>query len=64
MEKHKGYLGSLEAQVYLGIGRSLAYQIFNRQDFPSIRIGRRLLVRLDALDQWMDAQSNTEVDRR
>lgn len=57
MEKHKGYLGPLEAQVYLGIGRSLAYQIFNRPDFPAIRLGRKLLVRVDRLDAWIDQQA-------
>ena len=41
------------AQV-LGISRSNAYALFHREDFPTIRIGKRMLVAKDKLMQWMD----------
>ena len=37
----------------LGISRSAAYALFHREDFPTLKIGRRLLVTHDALMQWL-----------
>jgi len=41
----------------LGIGRSLAYELVNREDFPAVRIGeRRIIVPVDALKEWLKEQ--------
>lgn len=40
-----------EAAELLGIGRSLAYQAARTGEIPTIRIGRRLLVPIRALEQ-------------
>ena len=42
---------------FLGISRSLAYQLFRQKDFPTILIGRRKLVRREALLAWLDAHT-------
>jgi len=33
--------------------RSLAYRLFNTEGFPAIRLGKRVLVREDSLDEWL-----------
>ncbi len=42
-----------ETAKVLGIGRSAAYQAVNAGEIPSIRIGRRLLVPVQALEQLL-----------
>ena len=36
-----------------------AYNLMHRSDFPSFRIGKRLLVKRDKLTAWLDAQGKT-----
>jgi excisionase family DNA binding protein len=43
-----------EAGRLLGISRSLAYELVNRGDIPSIRLGRRIVVPRQALDRLLD----------
>ena len=38
----------------LNISRNTAYALADRKDFPSFRIGRRLLVNRAMLQDWMD----------
>lgn len=42
-----------ELQVALGIGRSKAFELTRQPGFPAVRIGRRILVPVDALDEWL-----------
>ena len=37
----------------LGIGRSKAYELIAREDFPSARLGRRIVIPVDALNEWL-----------
>ena len=48
-----------ELALLLGISRSAAYNLMHRADFPSFRIGKRLLVKRDKLTEWLDAQGKT-----
>ena len=41
----------------LGISRSNAYNLFHTKDFPTLRVGKRLLVPKDQFIQWMDRQT-------
>jgi excisionase family DNA binding protein len=43
-----------EAAQLLGIGRNQAYEAARRGDFPTIRIGKRLLVVKAALDRLLN----------
>lgn len=56
-------LSAPPAAEFLGISRSLAYQLFRQKDFPTIQIGHRKLVRREALLAWLDAhtQGHEEV---
>ncbi len=42
-----------ELAVKLGISRPKAYELARRDDFPSIRVGRRIVVTVAALERWL-----------
>lgn len=46
-----------ELAALLGISRSAAYNLIHRADFPSFRIGKRLLIQQDKLMAWVNEQS-------
>lgn len=41
----------------MGISRPKAYELANRKDFPSIHIGRRILISRVALEAWLQEQT-------
>ena len=43
-----------EAGKLLGVSRQIAYQLSRRADFPTLHIGRRVLVPRKQLEAWMD----------
>jgi len=45
-----------ELAEVLGVCRSVAYELVQREDFPTIRIGRRIVVRVDSLNAWLEQQ--------
>jgi len=52
-----------EAGKLLGVSRQIAYQLSRRADFPTLHIGRRVLVPRKQLEQWMDRHvTGTEVN--
>ena len=46
-----------EAGLKLGIGRNHAYEAAHRGDFPTIKIGKRLLVPKAAFDRLLETGS-------
>jgi predicted DNA-binding transcriptional regulator AlpA len=40
----------------LNIARANAYKLLHREDFPTLHIGKRMLVFRDKLVKWMDGQ--------
>ena len=52
-----------EAGKLLGVSRQVAYQLIHRADFPTLHIGRRILVPRKQLEEWMDHNvTGTEVN--
>ena len=45
-----------EVALVLGISRSGAYTLMRSKGFPTIRIGKRMVVPKDKLLAWMDEQ--------
>ena len=41
----------------LGISRAKAYELLHRKGFPTIKIGKRLIVPKDNLIRWMERQT-------
>ena len=46
-----------EAAEVLSISRPTLYQLLNRPDFPSFRVGNRVLVSADGLRRWVLQQA-------
>jgi excisionase family DNA binding protein len=44
-----------EACVRLGISRSKLYELLNEGEVPSVKIGRRRLIRVADLNQWLSS---------
>ena len=46
----------------LKISKSMAYQIARNQDFPKVRIGKRILIPAEGLKEWLVKQSDYLAD--
>lgn len=44
----------------LSIGRNQAYNLCHEQGFPSIRIGKRLIIPVDSLREWLKKQGTEQ----
>lgn len=49
------YLSVDQVAEALSISRAAAYQLFRRADFPSIRLGHRLLIAESQLENWLES---------
>ena len=54
-------VGTTEAARLLGVSRPTLYQLLNRSDFPSFRVGNRVLVSVGGLQAWIDRQTKGGV---
>lgn len=52
-------LSAEKLAVALSISKSNAYVLMNSTGFPSIRIGKRLLVNKDSLCQWLKSKEES-----
>lgn len=43
---------------YLGISKQGAYNLMNTESFPTLRVGKRLLVSTDRFLEWIEMHSN------
>lgn len=46
-----------DLQQALGIGRAQAYELVNRADFPTIRLGRKIIIPKDGFMRWLERQT-------
>ena len=49
-------LSAPQVAKVLGISRAIAYTLMHSVDFPTLTIGKRMVVPKDKLLAWMDAQ--------
>ena len=52
-----------EMQEMLGISRPEAYDLVKQDDFPSFRIGKRILISKAGLYQWINRQTMKNTER-
>ena len=45
----------------LNISRNTAYQLADQKDFPSFRIGRRLLINRAMLQEWLNQNASSQL---
>ncbi len=55
-------LNAREIAEMLGISVSCAYELFHREDFPTLQIGRRFLVVESKFHEWLETHSGTDSD--
>lgn len=46
-----------EAGRIIGVSRPVAYELAKREDFPAVRVGRRILVSCEGLREWVRKQA-------
>lgn len=51
-----------EVAEALGVSRPTVYEILNREDFPSFKIGRRTLISVEGLKAWVLRQAGVQTD--
>ena len=56
IEKMPFTLNASQVAEILGVARNTAYTLMHSEGFPTLHVGRRLLVPKEKLLQWMDDQ--------
>jgi excisionase family DNA binding protein len=51
-------LNATQVAAVLGISRSNAYELMRSEGFPTLHIGRRMLVPKDRLIRWIEANAS------
>lgn len=51
MEQH--VLSVSELADYLKIGKSKAFELVKKNGFPRLRLGRRILIPIEELEEWI-----------
>ena len=58
--KHTPEILSAKDLQDMGFSRSMSYALFNREDIPVIRIGRRKFIRREKFFEWLAEQERTD----
>lgn len=56
----KAVMSVLEMAEQMGISRPKAYELVKEPGFPTIRVGTRILIPVDAFKEWLVITSNHE----
>ena len=51
-------MNAMQVAKYLGISKQGAYNLMNSESFPTLRVGKRLLVSSDRFLEWIEKHSN------
>lgn len=58
--KHTPEILSAKDLQDIGFSRSMSYALFNREDVPVIRIGKRKFIRREKFFEWLTEQERTD----
>ncbi|MDP4182951.1 MAG: helix-turn-helix domain-containing protein [Bacillota bacterium] len=47
-----------ETAEILNIGMNKAYELIQQKEIPNVRIGRKILIPIQALENWLASSSN------
>lgn len=50
-----------EAAAMVGVSPPVMYELCRRADFPTIRVGRAILIPVDGLRQWLADQQGQQL---
>ena len=51
------YLNALDISKLLGVSKSKAYELMSSNEFPSIKLGGRVLVEREKFINWLDKKA-------
>ena len=51
-----------ELSIQMGISLPKAYELVKQPGFPTIRVGARILILVDAFNRWLEEQSKHSTD--
>ena len=60
--KHTPEILSAKDLQDMGFSRSMSYALFNREEIPVIRIGKRKFIRRERFMKWLAEQERTDRD--
>ena len=49
-----------ELSIQMGISLPKAYELVKQPGFPTIRVGTRILIPVDAFNRWLESQSQKD----
>lgn len=55
-------LSAKDVMMALGLSRTGVYNLFKQADFPTIKVGSRIIVPKDRFIQWMDREVGDHHD--
>ena len=50
-----------EIADYLGVSRDIIYTLVRCKSIPHVKAGKRILIRKDSVDQWMEQQEKQNM---
>lgn len=57
----KVLVGAKEAAAMLNVSMPTFYQLAHSEGFPSIRVGKRILINVEGLRRWADEQCQNSI---
>lgn len=51
-----------ELHDILPLGRNSLYKLVSRNDFPKIRVGRKILIPIEGFTKWLEENEGLEVN--
>lgn len=54
-------VSAADAAKLLGISRTQIYTLLHREDFPSLRVGGRVLISTDGLRKWVEKEAEKPI---
>jgi len=48
----------------MGIARTMVYNLFNREDFPTVQIGKRKFVREEKFNEWLQMMEEKPLEEK
>ncbi|MDO7485484.1 helix-turn-helix domain-containing protein [Peribacillus frigoritolerans] len=55
-------LTTKEVADYLGISTGLVYTLVRERKIPSVKLGRRILFKIDSVDRWLAQQESAALE--
>lgn len=64
MNNNQKALNVKQLAEYLGVGMNTAYQVVKMPDFPALKLGKRIVIPVDLLENWITNQTKNNHERR